>query len=236
MSLSLTGIDYIVGITVLISSMVAGLMLSIRAHAGENSANYFLGGRRMLWPVIGASFFATNIGAEHLVGLSGDAYRYGLSAGTVELGTAICLGFACAVLFPYYIKNKVFTIPEFLEIRYNVIARTFFSVLMVVICIMTKMAFCLFAGALVVHSLLGWDVMTTVLVLGIITAVFTMIGGFTFVAYTDTIQAVIMISRVRITRCLQVYLIRWSFLSPGVIMRLKRRSKSSKVQGLLYSE
>jgi SSS family solute:Na+ symporter len=57
-----------------------------------------------VWPIVGASLYATNIGAEHLVGLSGDAYRYGLKAGTVELTTALCLGFACAALFPYYIN------------------------------------------------------------------------------------------------------------------------------------
>jgi SSS family solute:Na+ symporter len=111
----------------------------------------------------------------------------------VELTTAITLGFACAVLFPYYIKNKIFTIPEFLEIRYNRNARLFFSGLMLVISIMTKLAFTLFAGALVMNSLLGWNVMTTVFYTGMIVAVFTIIGGFTAVAYTDTIQTVIMI-------------------------------------------
>jgi hypothetical protein len=64
------------------------------------------------WPLLGASLFATNIGAEHLVGLSGDAYRYGLRAGTVELTTYICLGIACAVLFPNYLRLKIYTIPE----------------------------------------------------------------------------------------------------------------------------
>ena len=167
--------------------------LALLTNPGENSSNFFLAGRKMLWPIIGASYFATNIGAEHLVGLSGDAYRYGLCAGTVELATCICLGFAAAVLFPYYIKNKVFTIPEFLEKRYNLAARAFFSGLMLVICIMTKMAFTMYAGALVLYSLLGWDIMTTVAVLGLVTAIFTIIGGFTAVAYTDTIQAVIMI-------------------------------------------
>jgi solute:Na+ symporter, SSS family len=164
-----------------------------RRSAGKNSSNFFLGGRKIKWPVIGASLFATNIGAEHLVGLSGDSYRYGLSAGSVELTTAITLGFACAILFPYYIKNKIFTIPEFLEIRYNRNARLFFSGLMLVISIMTKLAFTLFAGALVMNSLLGWSVMTTVFYTGMIVAVFTIIGGFTAVAYTDTIQTVIMI-------------------------------------------
>ena len=77
--------------------------------------------------------------------------------------------------------------------RYNKKARTFFSGLMLVISVMTKLAFTLFAGALVLNSLLGWNVMTTVVYIGFIVAVFTIIGGFTAVAYTDTIQAVIMI-------------------------------------------
>jgi len=193
MSISLNFLDWTIGLFVLLGSLAVGLYMAHRRSAGKNSSNFFLGGRKIKWPVIGASLFATNIGAEHLVGLSGDSYRYGLSAGSVELTTAITLGFACAILFPYYIKNKIFTIPEFLEIRYNRNARLFFSGLMLVISIMTKLAFTLFAGALVMNSLLGWSVMTTVFYTGMIVAVFTIIGGFTAVAYTDTIQTVIMI-------------------------------------------
>ena len=108
---------------------------------------------------MGVSLYATNIGAEHLVGLSGDAYRYGLSRRHGGADHGDVPGLRRAVLFPYYIRNKVFTIPEFLELRYSRAARTFFSGLMLVICVMTKMAFCLYAGALVLQSLLGWDVM-----------------------------------------------------------------------------
>ncbi|MGK7395340.1 MAG: SLC5 family protein [Candidatus Cyclobacteriaceae bacterium M3_2C_046] len=185
--------DWLIGGIVLLGSLGLGLYKARRGNAGKSSSNFFLGGRRITWPVIGASLFATNIGAEHLVGLSGDSYRYGLSAGSVELTTAITLGFACAFLFPNYIRNKIFTIPELLEIRYHRQARTFFSALMLIISILTKLAFTLFAGALVLNSLLGWNVMTTVFYIGLIVALFTMIGGFTAVAYTDTIQAVIMI-------------------------------------------
>ena len=162
MSLSLTPLDWIICLLVVGASVLLGLYLALRARATDNSANFFLAGRRLTWPIVGASLFATNIGAEHLVGLSGDAYRYGLCAGAVELTTGICLGIASAVLFPYYLKNKVFTIPEFLEMRYNRMARVFFSALMLVICIMTKMAFHLYAGALVLHGLVGWDVMSVV--------------------------------------------------------------------------
>ncbi len=191
--LTLTTLDAVVCATTLIGSMCAGLWLGMRKTLRGSSDGFFLAGRQLTWPIVGASLFATNIGAEHLVGLSGDSYRYGLKAGTVELGTAICIGIACWVLFPTYIKNQVFTIPEFLERRYDVRARLFFSGLMLLICVMTKMAFTLFAGALVVHSMLGWDVMSVVVLLSLAAAVVTILGGFAAVAYTDSIQTVIMI-------------------------------------------
>jgi SSS family solute:Na+ symporter len=193
MNLSLSALDWIVLLTMILGSLSFGLYMAYRKKAGQNSSNFFLGGRTIKWPIIGASLFATNIGAEHLVGLSGDSYRYGLSAGSVELTCAITLGFACAILFPAYMKNKIFTIPEFLELRYNRRARTFFSGLMLVISIMTKLAFTLFAGALVLNSIVGWNVMTTVFWIAMGVAIFTIIGGFTAVAYSDAIQVIIMI-------------------------------------------
>jgi len=158
---SLTPLDWTIGIGAVTASILYGGYMSRRVHAGRDSSSFFLAGRTRPWWIVGLSLYATNIGAEHLVGLTGDAYRYGLSAGTVELTAAICLGFAAATLFPYYIKNKVFTIPEFLELRYNATARVFFSGLMLVICVMTKMAFCLYAGALVLQNILGLEVMKT---------------------------------------------------------------------------
>ncbi len=193
MNLSLTFLDWIILAFILLSTLSYGIYMAFTRKAGQSSSNFFLGGRSIKWPIIGASLFATNIGAEHLVGLSGDAYRYGLAAGSVELTTAITLGFTCAILLPCYIKNKVFTIPEFLELRYDRRARIFFSGLMLVISIMTKLAFTLFAGALVLNGVLGWDIMETIFYMGIIVAVFTIIGGFTAVAYTDSLQVIVMI-------------------------------------------
>ncbi|MDD4755082.1 MAG: sodium/solute symporter [Prolixibacteraceae bacterium] len=193
MDLVLTSLDWIILSIVMVGSLSFGLFMAYYKKSGASSTNFFLGGRSIKWPVIGASLFATNIGAEHLVGLSGDSYRYGLSAGSVELTTAITLGFACAILFPYYMKNRIYTIPEFLELRYGRSARTFFSLLMLIISIMTKLAFTMFAGALVLNSILGWNVMTTVFWIGLSVALFTMIGGFTAVAYSDVIQVLLMI-------------------------------------------
>lgn len=192
--MSLSQLDIVVCCLAVTASIATGLIIAWRKHAGDSSSQFFLAGRRLGWPLVGASLFATNIGAEHLVGLSGDSYRYGLAAGAVELTTCICLGIACALLFPYYLRARVYTIPEFLELRYNRTARVFFSGLMLVVCIMTKLAFHLYAGALVLHSLLGWNVMPMVVLMSAGVAAITIVGGFTVVAYTDSIQTAIMIA------------------------------------------
>jgi solute:Na+ symporter, SSS family len=137
MGFTLTPLDWLVGLLAVAGSIFLGWSMSCKVGAGKDSSSFFLAGRNLPWWIVGLFLYATNIGAEHLVGLTGDAYRYGLCAGTVELTTAICLGFADAALFPCYIRNGVFTIPEFLELRYNALARTFFSGLMLVICVMT---------------------------------------------------------------------------------------------------
>ena len=91
MSFSLHWIDWCVCLVVLGFSVFLGLYLAVRRRSSLDSAHFFLADRSLSWPLVGASLFATNIGAEHLVGLSGDSYRYGLAAGTVELTTCICV-------------------------------------------------------------------------------------------------------------------------------------------------
>lgn len=193
MGFTLGILDWCICLSVLAFSILLGLFLSIRKKASVDSSHFFLADRRLTWPLVGASLFATNIGAEHLVGLSGDAYRYGLSAGAVELTTCITVGFAAAFLYPFYIRNRVFTTPEFLEKRYHPAARALFSGLMLVISITTKMAFHLYAGALVLRGLTGWNVMSVVWMMGGVAAAVTIIGGFTAIAYTDSIQTGIIV-------------------------------------------
>src|SRR5215469_4532528 len=193
MAFSLGLVDWWICVLLLGTTLFVGLFLAIRRKASANSSRFFLADRRLSWPLVGASLFATNIGAEHLVGLSGDSYRYGLSAGTVELTTCWTLGFAAFFLFPFYIRNRVFTTPEFLEKRYHPAARVLFSGLMLVISITTKMAFHLYAGALVLQGLTHWDVMTVVWIMGAVAAAVTIIGGFTAIAYTDSIQTGIIV-------------------------------------------
>lgn len=193
MDLYLSSLDWFIVALSIVGSISLGTWLALRMKAGANSANFFLAGRRMTWPIIGASFFATNIGAEHLVGLSGDANRYGLSASTIEFTGILSMGFAAAFMYPYYVKHRVFTIPQFVELRFTPSARYVYAGFMLLITIMSKMALQLYAGSIVLSGLLGWDLMTTVVVLGAFTAVVTMVGGFATVAYTDTVQTTIII-------------------------------------------
>jgi len=193
MNLALTPLDWLVGILMFGGSIALGLYWAKRAHAGADSAGFFLAGRKMSWPIIGASLFATNIAAQHVVGICEGTYRCGIAAGTIEVAGVLCLGFAAAFLFPHYIKNGVFTIPQFLEMRYNHKLRTFFSGYMLFLAIFMTTAIVLYAGALILQGLLGWNIMATVTLLGICAAIITVIGGFAAVSYTDTIQTIIMI-------------------------------------------
>ena len=106
MHLNLTLVDWIVCLAALAFNIMFGLYLGLRARKKGDSSSFFLAGRTLSWPVVGASLFATNIGAEHMVGLSGDSYRYGICAGTVELTTVISLGIAAAVLMPVLHKKQ----------------------------------------------------------------------------------------------------------------------------------
>src|SRR5215469_10823587 len=111
MSFSLGVGDWWICALVLSSTLFFGLFLAIKRKSSANSSRFFLADRRLSWPLVGASLFATNIGAEHLVGLSGDSYRYGLSAGTVELTTCWTLGFA-AFFFPLLHSQSSFHYPR----------------------------------------------------------------------------------------------------------------------------
>ena len=93
---------------------------------------YFLAGRSLTWPFIGASLFAANISAEHFVGLAGSGYADGMAVGGFEWMAVYCLVPLVILFLPFYIRNRIFTVPEFLEKRFDRRVRLFFSGFMVV--------------------------------------------------------------------------------------------------------
>jgi len=151
MGLALTSLDWTIGGLALMGNIFLGLWFALRARRSGNSDEFFLAGRRLTWPIVGASLLLRISGRAHGGPLRGCVPLRAVR-GANELTAGISLGIAAAILIPYYLRNQVFTIPEFLEIRYRKEARLVFSAWMLVICVVTKMAFCLYAGAVVCRS------------------------------------------------------------------------------------
>lgn len=157
------------------------------------SEDYFLAGRDVGWLAVGASLFASNIGSEHLVGLAGSGAAGGLAVGHFEWLASYILLLLGWVFVPFYLKSKVFTMPEFLEIRYGSAARWYLAIISVVGYILTKISVTLFAGAIVIRELTGLDILQSASVLILITGLYTIVGGLRAVIYTEIIQTFIMI-------------------------------------------
>lgn len=165
----------------------------------DTSADYFLAGHSLGWFIVGASIFASNIGSEHLVGLAGSGTSDGVAMAHYELH-AWCLLVLGWVLVPFYARSGVFTMPEFLERRFSPAARYVLSIISLVAYVVTKIAVGIFAGGIVFSVLLpemqfaGLDSfwIGSVLVL-VITGVYTTLGGFRAVAYTEAVQTIILI-------------------------------------------
>ncbi|HSH09726.1 MAG TPA: sodium/solute symporter, partial [Oceanipulchritudo sp.] len=167
---------------------------------GKDSAeDYFLAGRNLGWFIVGASIFASNIGSEHLVGLAGSGATDGVAMAHYELH-AWCLLVLGWVLAPFFMRSKVFTMPEFLERRFNPSSRTILSLISLFAYVLTKIAVGIFAGGVVFGTLLPemsigplnsfWIGSILVLVL---TGVYTVLGGLRAVAYTEAMQTFILV-------------------------------------------
>ncbi|OIQ38428.1 MAG: Na+/glucose cotransporter [Bacteroidetes bacterium MedPE-SWsnd-G1] len=158
----------------------------------KNTEDYFLAGRNVGWFVIGASIFASNIGSEHVVGLAGTGAESGMPMAHYELHAWIVLLLGWLFL-PFYIRSGAFTMPEFLEKRFDARSRWFLSVFSLVGYVITKVSVTIYAGGIVVSQLLGIDFWTGAIGIVLFTGLYTIIGGMKAVIYTETLQTVILI-------------------------------------------
>jgi SSS family solute:Na+ symporter len=157
------------------------------------SSDYFLAGRDVGWLAVGASLFASNIGSEHLVGLAGTGAASGLAVGHFEWIACFMLLLLGWLFVPFYLRSGVYTMPEFLERRYNSAARWYFTWVSVVGYVLTKISVTLFAGGVVMHAVTGLDPWTSAGVLIVVTGIYTIVGGLRAVIYTEVAQAVVLI-------------------------------------------
>lgn len=179
--------------------VILGLAWWVIRQKTDTTTDYFLAGRHLGWFVVGASIFASNIGSEHLVGLAGSGATDGVALAHYELH-AWCLLVLGWVMAPFYMRSKVFTMPEFLERRFSPASRTLLSVISLVAYVLTKIAVGIFAGGVVFSVLLPeinflgmnsfW--LGSILVI-LFTGAYSVLGGLRAVAYTEALQTVILV-------------------------------------------
>jgi SSS family solute:Na+ symporter len=197
----MTALDWIIILAYF--GMLFGLTWWSIRRSRNTADDYFLAGRNLGWMVIGASIFASNIGSEHLVGLAGSGATNGVALAHYELH-AWCLLVLGWVLVPFYLRSRVFTMPEFLERRFSPACRWVLSLISLVAYVLTKIAVGIFAGGIVFGTLLpelsvqiGGTVLNSfwigsVLVV-LLTGLYTVLGGMRAVAYTEALQTVVLV-------------------------------------------
>ncbi|MBW3468122.1 sodium:solute symporter [Arthrospiribacter ruber] len=190
MNLELIGyLDLVIIIIYLIGMIFYGLYHAKR----ENSEDYFLAGRSMTWPVVGISLFAANISSTTLIGLAGDAYSTGISVYNYEWMAAVILVFFSIFFLPFYLRSGVYTMPEFLERRYDRRSRYYFSFITLIGNVLIETAAGLYAGSLILKLVFPEISMTLIiLILAAAAAAYTIPGGLSSVVHTEVIQAVLL--------------------------------------------
>jgi SSS family solute:Na+ symporter len=172
--------------------VLLGVVVWIIKQKKEDTSDYFLAGKNVGWFVIGASIFASNIGSEHLVGLAGAGASSGVVFGHFELSGWMIL-FLGWVFIPFYLRSKVYTMPEFLEKRFSASSRWFLSLISLISYVLTKVSVTVYAGGVVLEAVLGINFWTGAIIVVVATGLYTIFGGMKAVMYTSVIQTPILI-------------------------------------------
>ncbi|XP_078000583.1 sodium/glucose cotransporter 4-like [Glandiceps talaboti] len=186
-------VDIVVIVVYFVFVIGVGFASMCRENRGT-SKGYFLAGRDMMWFLVGASLFASNIGSYHFVGLAGSGASAGWGVAAFELNALYLLQLLGWVFLPVYITGGIYTMPEYLKKRFGgERIRVYYAVLSLLLYIFTKISVDMFSGAIFIQESLGWSLWTSIGVLLGVTAIYTMIGGLAAVMFTDTVQFIIMI-------------------------------------------
>lgn len=172
--------------------ILLGIAVWVIKKKQQNTEDYFLAGRNIGWFVVGASIFASNIGSEHVVGLAGAGAgdKLPMLIYEIQAWVVLILGW---VFLPFYARSGVFTMPEFLEKRFDARSRWILSVFSIVAYVLTKISVTIYAGGVVVSALLGINFWTGALSTVILTGIYTVLGGMRAVVYTEAVQTVVLI-------------------------------------------
>ena len=179
---------------IIICYLVGIIGYGISKGKQQSSEDYFLAGRNLTWPIVGISLFAANIGSSTLIGLTADAFKTNIAVYNYEWMAAVVLVIFAIFFMPFYLNSKVYTMPEFLERRYDGRARYFFSVITIVGNVIIDTAAGLYAGNLILKIIFPeLDSAIIITLLAIAAAAYTIPGGLSAVVHTEVIQAIILV-------------------------------------------
>lgn len=185
--------------------IVFGIGIFYSRRPKKTTSEYFLAGHSIGWFAVGASLFSTNISSEHFIGLAGSGASSGLAVGCYEWSAAFCLFILGWLFVPYYLRSRVFTMPEFLERRFDSRCRWYLTIVSIIAYIFTKISVHLFAGAILMQSVLGWNYLTTSILLVVATGIYTIAGGLKAVIYTDLFQSFVLITGAVVLSAMGLY-------------------------------
>jgi SSS family solute:Na+ symporter len=171
--------------------MILGIAAGYRKKA--TSEQFFLAGKTLPWPMVGAALFTANISTIHLVGLSASGFSEGIVVGNFEWMASFCLIMLGLIFVPFYLRTKISTLPEFLERRYNKTCRMILAVICIWSALLVHIGVSLFAGATVFKYFFGINPTTAIVIIAVITAIYTILGGLKAVVVTDSIQAILLL-------------------------------------------
>lgn len=184
-NISFTTVDIIAFVGFL--AIVIGISL-YASRKEETSEDYFLAGRNLSWWLIGFSLIASNISTEHFVGMAGRGYELGLAIASYEWMAAVTLVVVALWFLPKFLKSGIYTIPEYLEYRYNAKARAVMAGFMMLAYIFVALASVLYSGALALNSIFGIDTVQGIWLIGILAGIYTIYGGLKAVVWSDLLQ------------------------------------------------
>ena len=171
--------------------LIIGIAVSRKATSGEE---FFLAGRSLGWLAIGFSLFASNISSTTLIGVAGAAYSSGISVAHYELWAALLLVIMALVTIPVFLRNRLTTIPEYLERRFGPVAQRYVSALTIFLSVFVDTAGSVYAGVIVLQTLVpGIPFLPACIGLALFAGAYTMAGGLRGVVYTDVLQAIVLI-------------------------------------------
>ncbi|WP_276360569.1 sodium/sugar symporter [Daejeonella sp. H1SJ63] len=192
----------------------------------ENSKDYFLAKDSLTWWAIGASLIASNISAEQFIGMSGSGFTMGLAIAAYEWLAAVTLIVVAVFFIPIYLKNKIYTMPQFLTTRYNDTVAMIMAVFWLLLYVIVNLTSILFLGALAISSISGLDFNLCMITLAVFAVMITL-GGMNVIGYTDVIQVVILVLGGLVTTYLALDMVAQHYGSAGPLNGFNLMAKNS---------